>query len=552
MFGRKSKPIKQKVTRADQLHADFTAVTALFQRHPFISIKETFGVPAEKYRILYKIEGLQRAGQTIEAKNEHIVEILLPPGYPDSPPICKSVSPVFHPNISADMIDIKEHWSKGSPLADLIVRIGEMIAFQKYSTSHPVNAEAGKWADRNSGILPLSGVDLRIHANAPEPATINAPVVETDAGEKKHEKPFSEGVSVNEIVIQVQDQDETPGPEDGRKTEGIVISSDTAQLVVEQVPDGVLPPEPKTAIISVSIPEPKAEALKSFPEPAKTPVQTPESLQKESEPPPVKEPSENKASEPVKADTAPSSPEQATAAVQAPEPLLQESGPSSAKEPSVQKPAAPPTVLFQFFYCPFCGNKNNKDANFCMNCGARITPIKKRNASKVASVIAMTVIPVAILTAGVTAVVMHLFNHAEKQTISFPSVQPQPEQEKPAPPQKATEMEQQEKNRVEEPITADAIAQKMTSMRETAVQKNRNVFAPGRLTEQQKNEKISDLLQNARLYMKIGSYDDAIKRYKEVLRLSPTNFDASMGLDSAQEARDKMPPRVPGPAQPEE
>jgi cytochrome c-type biogenesis protein CcmH/NrfG len=74
--------------------------------------------------------------------------------------------------------------------------------------------------------------------------------------------------------------------------------------------------------------------------------------------------------------------------------------------------------------------------------------------------------------------------------------------------------------------------------------KDQNVLAPVRLTEQQKSEKIANLLQNARLYMNIGSFDDAIKRYREVLKLNPNNFEASMGLDSAQEARDKTPPRV--------
>jgi hypothetical protein len=506
MFGKKSKSAKTKVTRGDQLRSDFTSVTGLFKSHPFISIKETFGVPAEKYRILYKIDGLQQVGKTKEAKNEHIVEILLPPGYPGSAPLCKAVSPVFHPNFSADEIDIKEHWAPGMPLADLIVRIGEMIAFQKYSTEHPVNTEAAKWADRNSSMLPLSRADL--HVLPAEPAKVQTSAVAPE--KKKSQPPSPEETSVSEIVIQEQDADTdvdaAPGPEDGRKTEGIIISTDTAQLAVEPAPA-----ERPTLTIAT--------------DPVKPPVQ-------ESSPAPQDEkPAEIPAVTPVAGDAA-----------------------DREKTPE-QKPAAQPMVLFQFFYCPYCGNKNNKDANFCMNCGARIKPLKKRNVAKILYVIAMTVIPVVILAAGVTTIILHVFDHAGKEAVSTPALPALPEKEKPAAvPQEATAAHQQEVKAPAPAITSETIERKMTKTQEPAVQKTPGVFTPSptHLTEQQKSEKIAGLLQNARLYMNIGSYDDAIKRYKEVLKINPTNYEASMGLDSAQEARVKAPPRPAAPSQPEE
>jgi hypothetical protein len=519
MFGKKSKSGQPRVNRADQLQSDFAAVTGMFAGHPFITIKETFGVPAEKYRILYRIEGLQQTGKAIEAKNEHIVEILLPPGYPESPPYCKSVSPVFHPNFDADIIDINEQWSKSMPLADLIVRIGEMIAFQKYSTSNAVNTEAGKWADRNSSILPLSTVDLHVLARppkAPDPAPVKARVDSSAMQEKKSEKLVSDDIFVNEIVIHDQDADtgETPEPDDGRKTEGIVINADTDQLTKEQVLDaahvqkkGASPHE------DVAGERQSAKAVSpASAEPSKDPNRARDSMPQATESP------------------------EATTSV-------------ASDKLSAQKPTAQPMILFQFLYCPYCGNKNNKDANFCMNCGARIRPMRRRNLSRIMSVIAMIVIPVVILTAGIAAVVFHVFNHAEKETASVQSASPQPAQDKEAPSKEEPVAAQPEKKTVEKPVTAEAIASKMARPQEPEAQKSQNVFAPGRLTEQQKDQKVTDLLQNARLYMNIGSYDDAIKRYREVLKLNPTNFEASMGLDSAQEARDKAPPRAPAPTE---
>jgi ubiquitin-protein ligase len=514
MFGRKSKSAQPKVNRADQLQSDYAALTAMFTGHPFISIKETFGVPAEKYRIIYKIEGLQQTGKAIEAKNEHIVEILLPPGYPESPPYCKSVSPIFHPNFDADIIDIKEQWSKGMPLADLVVQIGEMIAFQKYSTSQAVNTEAGKWADRNSSILPLSTVDLRRvqpRPRVPGPAPVE---IRTESGavqNKKSEELVSNDIFVNQIVINDLDADaeETPEPEDARKTEGIVVSADTDQLTKDQVIDAAQDQE-KAGV------------------PARDNVRPQQQHSGKAVTMPTDESSKAPAGD-------------LEAVLQAPESTPATASVAPEKSP-VQKPV-PPMILFQFFYCPYCGNKNNKDANFCMNCGARIKPMRKKNLARILSVIAMIVIPVVILTAGIAAVVFRVFNHTEKETIPVQSMPLQPEQEKPAIPKQAPAAMQPERRTGEEPVTAEAIASKMVKPQVPEAQKTQNVFAPGRLTEQQKNEKIAGLLQNARLYMNIGSYDDAIKRYKEVLKLNPTNFEASTGLDSAQEARDKAPPR---------
>ena len=79
----------------------------------------------------------------------HRAEIFLPKDYPHRPPYCRMVTPVFHPNIDPQKICIGDHWSAGQRLAELIVRIGEMITYQSYNVKSPLNAEAA--ADASVG-----------------------------------------------------------------------------------------------------------------------------------------------------------------------------------------------------------------------------------------------------------------------------------------------------------------------------------------------------------------------------------------------------------------
>jgi|GEM_PF-3269479 ubiquitin-protein ligase len=212
LFGRKEPLNAQKnIDRTTQLLSDYKRITELFKAHKYISIKEVFGAPPERYHLLYKIDGLEKSRNAIEVKNEHVVEIALPPKYPSAAPVCKRVTALFHPNVSDDGIDIKEYWTPGTALADLIVRIGQMITFQKYDTAHPVSIDAAKWADRNASMLPLSTVDLS-YARPGLP---------------------KEDAQGTKVIIQQQQPAGTPPPEDGRKTEGIILDGGTEIISIE-------------------------------------------------------------------------------------------------------------------------------------------------------------------------------------------------------------------------------------------------------------------------------------------------------------------------------
>ncbi|HOX06454.1 MAG TPA: ubiquitin-conjugating enzyme E2 [Planctomycetota bacterium] len=146
--------------RLRRLMADYKRFTEAFKDHPRISIRSVFGNPPEKYELEYKVKSLVSRGGNIEIKDSHVVEICLPLGYPRQAPVCRMLTPVFHPNIAPHAICIGDHWAAGEALVHLVVRIGEMLAYQSYNIKSPLNGEAARWADTHRGQLPTDPADL--------------------------------------------------------------------------------------------------------------------------------------------------------------------------------------------------------------------------------------------------------------------------------------------------------------------------------------------------------------------------------------------------------
>ena len=55
---------------------------------------------------------------------------------------------------------VGDHWTAGEKLLDLIVRIGEMLAYQAHNIKSPLDGEAAMWADQNRQRLPIDSRDL--------------------------------------------------------------------------------------------------------------------------------------------------------------------------------------------------------------------------------------------------------------------------------------------------------------------------------------------------------------------------------------------------------
>ncbi len=147
--------------RIRRLNADARQVEAVFAAHPFIRVPQTDGSPPEKYVVEFRVKSMtpDLHGSPVPGTT-HRAEVFLPLDYPRRPPFCRMITPVFHPNIDPQKICIGDHWSAGQRLADLIVRIGEMLCFQSYNTKSPLNARAATWALKNVDQLPLQHDDL--------------------------------------------------------------------------------------------------------------------------------------------------------------------------------------------------------------------------------------------------------------------------------------------------------------------------------------------------------------------------------------------------------
>ena len=154
--------------RLRRLQADFEKVRDFAKRHPRVKLIQSEGDPPELYQIEFRIRSLKQSGTELVEAKSHLVEIALPRNYPRTPPHCRMLTPIFHPNIAPHAICIGDHWSAGEPLAAIIARIGELISYQSYNTKSPLNGEAARWVDQHLDELPLDPVSMMLEDAAPD------------------------------------------------------------------------------------------------------------------------------------------------------------------------------------------------------------------------------------------------------------------------------------------------------------------------------------------------------------------------------------------------
>src|SRR5262245_35360768 len=146
--------------RLRRLHADFLKLQDYVRRHPRVQLVQHDGDPPERYQLRYSIKSLRQKDDDLLQVSDHLVEIALPLNYPRTPPQCRMLTPIFHPNIAPHAVCIGDHWSAGESLASIVARIGEMIAYQSYNTKSPLNGEAARWVSEHLDELPLDPVSL--------------------------------------------------------------------------------------------------------------------------------------------------------------------------------------------------------------------------------------------------------------------------------------------------------------------------------------------------------------------------------------------------------
>ena len=160
--------------RLRRLTADANHLQQYVKSHPRLRMIQTHGDPPERYQIEYRIKCLRQVGEDLEIVKSHVVEIYLPKNYPRTPPQCRMLSPVFHPNIAPHAICVGDHWSAGESLHSIVTRIGEMLAYQSYNVKSPLNGEAARWVQEHVDELPLDKVSMLVDeskAAMSDPAT---------------------------------------------------------------------------------------------------------------------------------------------------------------------------------------------------------------------------------------------------------------------------------------------------------------------------------------------------------------------------------------------
>ena len=165
--------------RLRRLTADSANLQDYVRRHPRVRLIQMEGDPPERYQLEYRIKSLRMVGSDLQTVQSHVVEVALPRNYPRTPPQCRMLSPVFHPNIAPHAICVGDHWGAGESLESIVIRIGEMLAYQSYNVKSPLNGEAARWVEQNKHRLPLDPVSLltedeRPNDSAPS-ATAQAP-----------------------------------------------------------------------------------------------------------------------------------------------------------------------------------------------------------------------------------------------------------------------------------------------------------------------------------------------------------------------------------------
>jgi ubiquitin-protein ligase len=143
--------------RTRRLLADAQHVADAFRHSPLIRVIDTEGNPPDVYRVEYQIQSLEPTDDPEHPapRDLHQVEIRLTADYPRTSPQCKMLTPVYHPNIDPSHVCVGDHWAAGERLVDLIIRIGEMLAYQAYNIKSPLDGEAAMWADLHQTELPI-------------------------------------------------------------------------------------------------------------------------------------------------------------------------------------------------------------------------------------------------------------------------------------------------------------------------------------------------------------------------------------------------------------
>ncbi len=173
--------------RVRRLIADHESVRQLVQ-HSTILDMSCSGDPSSTYLFRYNGRGLAMdQNGHLQEQWVHEVRVNLGANYPRVMPELHWLTPIFHPNISANGLvclgGYSTHWVPSLRLDDLCLMLWDMIRYRNFDIGSPYNRVAAEWAKtQRHFILPLDPRPLRTPVNSPAgTASTSGPELSTSA-----------------------------------------------------------------------------------------------------------------------------------------------------------------------------------------------------------------------------------------------------------------------------------------------------------------------------------------------------------------------------------
>lgn len=147
--------------RMRRIASDWEQLQKDFGNHPYIKVTPMGPEPPERYHITYFVNGIYLLPDgSIQTLGRHDVEITLHADYPRYKPLCKILTPIWHPNFRDGQICIGDIWGAGESLSDIIINIGDMIQYKSWNSYSPLSADAAKWAIEHKHMFPVGNLNL--------------------------------------------------------------------------------------------------------------------------------------------------------------------------------------------------------------------------------------------------------------------------------------------------------------------------------------------------------------------------------------------------------
>jgi ubiquitin-protein ligase len=147
--------------RLRRLSSDYGRLGTLEAQSDLFQTDSSVGDPPEQYRLLLRCRGIERlVGSEPVYRDEHVVEIELPAGYPRTRPNVYFKTPIFHPNIQ----DRQQGgvclgtWYASMWLDELVMILIEMVQYRIPPTTtsfDALNLDAVHWLRKNLDQMPV-------------------------------------------------------------------------------------------------------------------------------------------------------------------------------------------------------------------------------------------------------------------------------------------------------------------------------------------------------------------------------------------------------------